>query len=162
VLPPRARDVLRERVPVLREADAPRLLPSPEPEPPAELREPLDRLAPEPADLARDELDFVLPAPLLALVERDFVPADAERDFVPDDAPAERLLLERAPDAREVEDERPLLPRDELPDEDEEEPPLDPSSAVHLPDMTRCAASATASAISEPSLVALDMTLLAA
>ena len=36
------------------------------------------------------------------------------------------------------------------------------SSAAHLPDITRCAASATASAIIEPSLVALDMTLLAA
>ena len=35
-------------------------------------------------------------------------------------------------------------------------------SVVHLPDMTRWAASATASAISEPSLVALAMTLLAA
>jgi hypothetical protein len=36
------------------------------------------------------------------------------------------------------------------------------SSAAHLPDMKRCAASATASAISDPSLVALEATLLAA
>jgi hypothetical protein len=36
------------------------------------------------------------------------------------------------------------------------------SSVVHLPDITRCAASATASAISVPSLVALAITLLAA
>jgi hypothetical protein len=36
------------------------------------------------------------------------------------------------------------------------------SSVAHLPDMKRCAASATASAISEPSLVALEATLLAA
>jgi hypothetical protein len=36
------------------------------------------------------------------------------------------------------------------------------SSLAHLPDITRCAASATASAMIEPSLVALDMTLLAA
>lgn len=36
------------------------------------------------------------------------------------------------------------------------------TSVVHLPDRTRCAASATASAIIEPSLVALDTTLLAA
>jgi hypothetical protein len=36
------------------------------------------------------------------------------------------------------------------------------SSADHLPDITRCAASATASAINVPSLVALAMTLLAA
>jgi hypothetical protein len=48
------------------------------------------------------------------------------------------------------------------------EPPLDPDEAEaepsidHLPDITRCAASATASAISEPSLVALETTLLAA
>ena len=37
-----------------------------------------------------------------------------------------------------------------------------PSSPVHLPDITRCAASATASAMIEPSLVALDIMLLAA
>ncbi|HKS19683.1 MAG TPA: hypothetical protein VJS63_10815, partial [Bradyrhizobium sp.] len=37
-----------------------------------------------------------------------------------------------------------------------------PSSAVHLPDITRCAASATASAISDPSLVALAIMLVAA
>jgi hypothetical protein len=36
------------------------------------------------------------------------------------------------------------------------------SSAVHLPDITRCAASATASAMSDPSFVALDTMLLAA
>jgi len=36
------------------------------------------------------------------------------------------------------------------------------ASSVHLPDITRCAASATASAIIEPSLVALDIMLLAA
>jgi hypothetical protein len=40
--------------------------------------------------------------------------------------------------------------------------PLELSIGFHLPDMTRCAASATASAISEPSLVALETTLLAA
>jgi hypothetical protein len=42
----------------------------------------------------------------------------------------------------------------ELPDE--------PSSPVHLPDITRCAASATASAMIDPSLVALVIMLLAA
>jgi len=36
------------------------------------------------------------------------------------------------------------------------------SSDVHLPDITRCAASATASAMIDPSLVALDTMLLAA
>jgi hypothetical protein len=43
------------------------------------------------------------------------------------------------------------------PDDVEAEPSID-----HLPDMTRCAASATASAISEPNLVALAATLFAA
>ena len=39
---------------------------------------------------------------------------------------------------------------------------LPSASTLHLPDITRCAASATASAMIEPSLVALDMTLVAA
>jgi hypothetical protein len=39
---------------------------------------------------------------------------------------------------------------------------VEPASSDHLPDITRWAASATASAISEPSLVALDITDLAA
>lgn len=47
-------------------------------------------------------------------------------------------------------------------DEPELEPALALPSTVHLPDMTRCAASATASAINDPSFVALAMTLLAA
>lgn len=46
--------------------------------------------------------------------------------------------------------------------EDEPELALALPSIDHLPDITRCAASATASAMMEPSLVALDMTLLAA
>lgn len=49
---------------------------------------------------------------------------------------------------------------------DDEEPEPDPALALpstdHFPDMTRCAASATASAIKDPSFVALAMTLLAA
>jgi hypothetical protein len=49
-----------------------------------------------------------------------------------------------------------------LRDDDEPLLTLALPSTVHLPDMTRCAASATASAMSEPSLVALAMTLLAA
>jgi hypothetical protein len=102
-----------------------------------DLRAPLERLEPELDDLARLEPDL-LALPLL--LERE---------------PLERLLLDlRAP---------PLL-RDDDPDEDEPElvPAVALPSIVHLPDMTRCAASATASAISEPSLVALAMTLLAA
>ena len=50
--------------------------------------------------------------------------------------------------------------------DDEVDPPLLPvvaePSKFHLPDITRCAASATASAMIEPSLVALDTMLLAA
>ncbi len=49
-----------------------------------------------------------------------------------------------------------------LRDEEEPEPVLAVDSIVHLPDMMRCAASATASAISDPSLVALATMLLAA
>ena len=45
-------------------------------------------------------------------------------------------------------------------DEEPEVPPL--SSSVHLPDITRCAASATASAISEPRRDALETIVLAA
>jgi hypothetical protein len=55
-----------------------------------------------------------------------------------------------------VERRAPLLRAEEL------ELPPEFSSAAHLPDITRCAASATASAISEPSLVALAIMLLAA
>lgn len=40
--------------------------------------------------------------------------------------------------------------------------PVAPSSSAHLPDSTRCAASATASAISEPSLEALVIIVVAA
>jgi len=49
-----------------------------------------------------------------------------------------------------------------LRDADELELAPELSSADHLPDITRCAASATASAINVPSLVALAITLLAA
>ena len=52
-------------------------------------------------------------------------------------------------------------PRDEEEDDDDVEPLLLLLS-VHLPDITRCAASATASAIREPNLVALATMLLAA
>jgi hypothetical protein len=101
------------------------------------LRAPLARLDPEPADLAPVEDDLVEPLDLRA----------------PDDFAFEA-------DDRDPEVLREPLPRDE---EEEVEPPeLALPSTVHLPDITRCAASATASAISEPSLVALCITLLAA
>jgi hypothetical protein len=54
----------------------------------------------------------------------------------------------------------PPLPLEER--DDDPELALALPSIVHLPDMTRCAASATASAMSEPSLVALAIMLLAA
>ena len=70
-------------------------------------------------------------------------------------APAFRVLVERfAVDFR-----APPVPDDDLDDV----LPAEPSSATfHLPDITRWAASATASAISEPSLVALAIMLVAA
>jgi hypothetical protein len=99
------------------------------------------RLAPEVDALARAELAFF--APLLRLAVERFA--------------VERLAdVLRVPPLRDAaDDERALLA-------------LGPSSALHLPDITRCAASATASAMSEPSLVsriarrALGLALIAA
>jgi hypothetical protein len=94
------------------------------------------RLAPAVADFAREP------------VERFAVERFAVERFA-----VERLAVERfAVDLR-------APPRA---DEPELVLALAPPSIDHLPDMTRCAASATASAISEPSFVALDATLLAA
>ena len=117
---------------------------------PVDLAAPDERLAPADDDLARlDEADLRAPP-----VERD----DVERELFAA-PPVDLFAVDlRAPD------ERPELPEDE----EDAEPPLLPPlelaepSMLHLPDITRCAASATASAIREPSLVALDMTLLAA
>jgi hypothetical protein len=97
------------------------------------------------------------------LVEAFRVPADALEPELDDLARVEvdlRALLARDPLDRDPLDLRAPLLRDDV-EPDVVEPVLDPST-VHLPDMTRCAASATASAISEPSLVALATTLLAA
>lgn len=114
----------------------------------------LDRLAVERfaaglrADDARlePELDF-------ARVDVDFLaPLEREADL--------RVVDFRAVDLRAVDLRAP--PRDEPDEEPELVLALASPSIDHLPDMTRCAASATASAISEPSLVALDATLLAA
>lgn len=114
---------------------------------PVDLRAPDDRLAPELDDFARDELDFFAP------------PLDRFAVVVRDEPLLERFAFDDDPD-----DLRALV--DLRADEDDEEPelvpPLELSLGDHLPDMTRCAASATASAMSEPSLVALDTTLLAA
>ena len=106
----------------------------------AGLRAAVDRLAPVPDDLARVDVDFF--AALRFAVERFAV---------------DRLAVERfAEDLRVPERFAPAL-RD-----DAAELPLVPSSIAHLPDITRCAASATASAMSEPSFVALAIMLLAA
>ena len=141
MLVPRERELaLPERVPLLRDDFA---------APPAE-----DFFAVVPDDALR--VVGALRVPLARLEpEEDFAREDVDEDLrVP---PVARLDAERLP-----EDFLALPPRDdELDDEVPELPPV-VSSTVHLPDMTRCAASATASAISEPSLVALDITLLAA
>lgn len=106
-----------------------------------DLRAPDDRLEPLLDDFAREEEDFFAP-------------------------PLERALLDRERDAEDLrgDDLRAVDLRELLRVEEDPEPPLttDSTSAVHLPDSTRCAASATASAISEPSLVALAATLVAA
>ena len=129
--------MLREREPLLRDDfAAPPLAVLPR-ELDDALRAPLERVAPEVEDLAREAVDFF--GVLRFAVERLAV---------------ERLAVERF--GFEA-----LLRED-----DEDEPELVPALALpsidHLPDITRCAASATASAISEPSLVALATTLLAA
>jgi len=126
-------------------------------------REPLLRVLAVPADevLRAVELADDVRAPLARV--------DPELEALALVELALRPLLEREPDvfARGVEDfDRALDPRDDAPRAVgvalELPPRLEASSVVHLPDITRCAASATASAISEPSLVALAITLLAA
>lgn len=118
-------------------------------------------------DLARVALARVVlarPVPLALLVPVDLaVDLEAvERDPVVPDLAARDLafadLAERVPVDLDVVEREPLpLPRP-LPDEEL----LSPSSPAHLPESTRCAASATASAINEPRRVALDMALVAA
>lgn len=121
----------------------------------AALRVPEERVAPELEDFARDDVDFLAP------LAREDPLAEVVPRLVAERAPVERLVEDPLRD----EEEREPLERAELPLEDEDEPdalPPEASLGLHLPDMTRCAASATASAISEPSLVALETTLLAA
>jgi hypothetical protein len=101
--------------------------------------------------------DFAAP-PLLALDAR----LDPELEDFAREGALRVVVLFRAVDPRELV-LRPLLrapPDDEL--VEDPELALASPSTDHLPDITRCAASATASAMIEPSLVALDMTLLAA
>jgi hypothetical protein len=151
---------VRERVLVLRGLDAP-----PVDRDDADLRAPVDlravpdlaapeeRVAPELADFARVDAFFAPP------VERDFVAVPLLARFAVERELVDlRALLARVPLLRD--DADPVLPL--LREDEEPELAPDPSLVLHLPDITRCAASATASAIIDPSLVALDMTLLAA
>ena len=121
--------------------------------------------------------DFVARGFFAALVEREaaglaraaeareLVPADFARVVVARFAVArfavERLAVERFAVERFAV-ERFAVERDAVLRAPPDEPaPADPSS-LHLPDITRCAASATASAMIAPSFVALDMTFVAA
>jgi hypothetical protein len=122
---------------------------------PVDLRAADERLAAELEDFARDDEAFF--APPLA---RFALEEGALRD-----APAlERLVFDlEADDLRAPLDLAEVL-RFADDDDDDAEVALPPELTVgdHLPDITRCAASATASAMIEPSLVALETTLLAA
>lgn len=139
---------LRERELFERELVLPDDLRAPELD---DLRAPDERLAPPVDDFARLAVDFFAP------LERDGAGLELF-----DELPLARFAAGLRFEA--VDDLRALLDRAVDPPDDDAEPPLldDDISALHLPDMTRCAASATASAISDPSLVALAMTLLAA
>jgi len=140
--------VLRERVPALRLAGLR-----------VELAAPVDRFAAGlGVDLAApaDRFAAGLRAAEARLTPGDFARADGDF-FAVARLAVERFAVEplavdlRAPPLRaEPEPARAAEPLPEL------------SPIAHLPVMTRCAASATASAMIEPSLVALDMTLLAA
>ena len=127
--------------------------------PPLREREVVPRLAVERVE------DFA--APPLERVLAAFAP-DERAAAAPDDLARVAVflvpLLLRAAVLRPPVEERAAPPREPLEDEPDEEPELALASPStdHFPDMTRCAASATASAMIDPSLVALDMTLLAA
>ena len=104
---------------------------------------------------------FFVPADLRVPVEeREVVaPADFARLVLALRVPVEArfVVARRVPVERDRPVERPV----ELAEVELAEVELSPSS-VHLPESTRCAASATASAISDPSFDALETTLLAA
>jgi hypothetical protein len=118
-----------------------------------DLAAPEERVAPELADFARVDAFFAPP------VERDFVAVPLLARFAVERELVDlRALLARVPLLRD--DADPVLPL--LREDEEPELAPDPSLVLHLPDITRCAASATASAMMEPSFVALDTMLLAA
>lgn len=142
--------LLRDREPVLREDFA---------APPVDLRVADVRLVPPLEDFARDDPAFFAPdverVPLFrAPLVRELLAADVLERFAVERFAVERLAVERL----RVVDLRAPVERPEL--EAAVAPPPSPES--HFPVITRCAASATASAISSPSFVALDITLVAA
>jgi hypothetical protein len=94
---------------------------------------------------------------LLAPALADFARVEVER-FAGDLRAVERFAVDlRAVERFAVDLRAGLAALLEVLDDVEADPSID-----HLPDITRCAASATASAMIEPSFVALDTTLLAA
>jgi hypothetical protein len=113
---------------------------------------PLRGFAARPDGFAR-ALDVALRVAVVRLVPPVDDLARVEVDFL---APVERELADFA--------RPPLVLRVPPRDEDPVAPELSELSSIadHLPDMTRCAASATASAISEPSFVALAIMFVAA
>lgn len=154
---------LAEREPPLRE-DPLLERPPPELRVLAERAEPEERPEPEPDCLAPLEADF---DPRELEPEDREPPLEAELfDFAAEDPELPELpLFAREPEARdplerELAERDPPRELDEVPPEPPPEDSLSPS--LHRPDITRCAASATASAIKEPSRVALDIIELAA
>jgi hypothetical protein len=139
--------LLRERALVLRAAFAAPVEPAVFLRVPVALRAPEEAVEPLFADVARLDADFFAAALGLEAVLRDV--AARELAFLA----VERVPLDLRPPVDRVDA---LLPLAEPP------PPLEVAVALHFPDITRCAASATASAISEPSLVALAAMLVAA
>lgn len=119
---------------------------------PPDLLVPDERLEPEPDDLARLGEDFFAPGLDLDELDRELL----------DPPLLERFAEEREPDDLRLPLDLPELPREDDDADPELVPPLELSLGDHLPDITRCAASATASAISEPSFAALEAMLLAA
>jgi hypothetical protein len=130
-------------------------VPRPREPPPLRERELVLRFAVERLDAGRD--DFAAPVERFAA---GFFAADERvvavfAGFARDD-------VLRAPELFRAGDLRAVLFRPPVLLDAFEDPALTSPSIVHLPDMTRCAASATASAMIEPSLVALDIMLVAA
>ena len=125
-----------ERLPVLRPPDF----------------EPVDFDARLEPDFEPAELDFFAAPPLVERDVEDFV----DRELLP-------LVDFFAVEEREPVERPPVDFADDLPELLEAPELLDePLSSPHLPLNTRCAASATASAISEPRRVALDIAVFAA